>query len=148
MNRTSILIAISLFLGTVSLEANLNEQIQLHQLSTYNMPPDSQDMTAMPKDTFARTKTTYVYGLFEVKNLLFQKEAKEYKQVFKFFQEGNILMGEVPTDFKVEKDWEFAWNYNGWGWQTPGHWPVGTHRIEVWIDGQKFAEKSFTITND
>jgi Domain of unknown function (DUF3859) len=34
----------------------------------------------------------------------------------------------------------------GYGWVQPGRWKLGTYRMEILIDGVKFAEGSFTIT--
>jgi hypothetical protein len=38
--------------------------------------------------------------------------------------------------------WDVA---SGTGWDEPGHWTPGTYRLEILIDGVKFADESFTI---
>ena len=35
-----------------------------------------------------------------------------------------------------------------WGYDTPGYWPAGTYRIEIWYKGQKLAEKRFGVLAD
>jgi hypothetical protein len=33
----------------------------------------------------------------------------------------------------------------GWGWDTPGNWPLGTHRVECSAEGRVIARGSFEI---
>jgi proteasome lid subunit RPN8/RPN11 len=55
------------------------------------------------------------------------------------------LLWEDQEDMVIKLDDERAWYAKGWGWEQPGMWKLGTYRVEILIDGVKFAEGSFTI---
>lgn len=121
-------------------------QLEFEHLKTYASDPDQAG--ALPTDIFPRSTTTYVYGHIEFKNLLHNVRNHEYKLTFKYYLESGERLGEFSTTYTVEKDWEYAWYYDSWGWDTPGKWPLGTHALEVWVDDTKFAVKKFTVTSN
>ena len=56
---------------------------------------------------------------------------------------GVELPHQEETFVKSDNEWpSYQW---GLGGAKPGFWTPGTYRVEILIDGVKFAEGSFTI---
>lgn len=122
-----------------------NPELEFNYLKTYNKDPEKEGGIA--SDIFPQSTTSYIYAEIEFKNLLYNIRDQEYEFSFKYFTESGTRLGEYTTTFLSEKGWGTFYYYDSWGWDTPGHWPLGTHRVEVWINGVKFAVKKFTIVN-
>ncbi len=122
-----------------------NAELEFDYLKTYDKEPEKEG--GLASDTFPQSTTTYVYAEIEFKNLLYKIRDQEYEFTFKYFLENGKRLGEYTTLYTFEKDWSVAYYSDSWGWSTPGKWPLGTHRVEVWLNGNKFAVKRFTIVN-
>ena len=48
------------------------------------------------------------------------------------------------NEFKVDSGEHYE-ELTGWGNETPGNWPTGTYRIEIWCEGKKMSEKTFRV---
>jgi len=120
-------------------------QLEFNFFKTYDKEPEEKGAIAM--ELFPQETTTYVYAELEVKNLLHDVRDHEYKLTYKFYLENGKRLGETSTTFLVQKDWENAWYWESWGWESPGKWPLGKHRVEVWIDDVKFAVREFTVVS-
>ncbi len=121
-----------------------NPQLEFNYLKTYPASPEEKGTIAA--EEFPQSTTTYVYAEIEFKNLLYEKANKEYTISFKWRLANGKKVSEYITDFLIEKDWSSAYYYDSYGWDTPGKWPVGTHSVEVFINGKKIAVRKFKIT--
>lgn len=123
-------------------------RLEFSYFDTYDLPPNSTEERVFAKDRLNQATTSYVYAAVEVKNLLYKERDEEYKLTFKYFIKGRRLLGEFDFDMTVKKDWEYAWYFGRWGWESPGHWPAGAHTVEVWINDTLFAVREFMIVPD
>jgi len=37
------------------------------------------------------------------------------------------------------------WYSGGWGYREPGHWQIGTHKLEIRTNGKTIANSEFMI---
>lgn len=155
--KKTLLIALFFSLGTLT-AAHQTETpsgviyptpvIEFSSFNIYDKETKSSDIRPGSPSTLPRSTTTYVYAEIELKNYLYQVRDQDVTLTFKYYLENGTLLTEFDTVFSIKRDWEFAWYYDSWGWEAPGNWPVGTHRIEVWIGGTRFVVKKFTISNN
>jgi ankyrin repeat protein len=67
---------------------------------------------------------------------------------WQYYYPDGKLMGEVESDFTVYPEWYNSWRYHGYGWNDPGHWPIGTYTVKILVDGAYAGEKQFSIYGD
>ncbi len=111
----------------------------------YNVPEESQRKFTVQ---FPKSTTRYVWCQIDVENRLYNVREHNHKVVWRYYNPDGTLRGEPSLDFRIKPEWYTAWIPFGWGWDQPDNWPVGTYRVEVWIDGQKMAQDLFTIYDD
>lgn len=124
---------------------NQNPQLEFESLKTYDKPPDESG--ALAQFVFPTLTTTFIYAKIMFKNLLYKKRDQEYKLTYKWYLENGQRLGETSSTYLVEKDWDYAWYYDAWGWDQPTKWKAGTHRVEVWVNDVKFAVRTFTVAS-
>ncbi len=97
---------------------------------------------------FPKSSTRSVYFYVNVKNKLWNIRNQKsnihgmfYRPDGSFFGRANIAK-DIPSTSQNHNLW------SGWGWLVPGNWEVGKHRLEVFVDNKKVAEKNFTIFDD
>ncbi len=111
----------------------------------YNVPDEAQRRFT---GQFPKSATRYVWCQIDVENRLHNVREQTHKVVWRYYNPDGTLRGEPGLDFRIKPEWYTAWIPYGWGWDEPGNWPVGTYRVEIWIDGQKMAQDLFTIYDD
>ncbi len=111
----------------------------------FNVPDESQRKYIAQ---FPKNATRYVWCQIEVENRLYNVRQHNHKVIWRYYNADGTLRGETDADFGIKQEWSTAWIPAGWGWDEPGSWPVGTYRVEVWMDGKKIAQDSFTIYDD
>jgi hypothetical protein len=94
---------------------------------------------------FDQGSARYIWCEVEVQNLLHDVRHHSHKIAWKYFNEENEILGEIESDFTIQKVWTRAWHQSGWGWPDAGNWSAGAYRVEVFIDGKKVGQKKFTI---
>ena len=68
----------------------------------------------------------------------FEIEAVYYRS------DGNVLARNKRKTY-VKSEWTSSYHNYGWGWKTPGKWPLGKYRVEVYIKNEKVTSGSFEI---
>jgi tetratricopeptide (TPR) repeat protein len=58
--------------------------------------------------------------------------------------DGNV-MAKYKSKSYVKSEWTYSYHGSGWGWKTPGQWPRGKYRVEIYIKGEKVTSGSFEI---
>ena len=111
----------------------------------YNVPEESQRKFTVQ---FPKSTTRYVWCQIDVENRLYNVREHSHKVIWRYYNPDGTLRAEIDGDFRIKPEWGTAWIPGGWGADQPGTWPVGTYRVEVWIDGQKMAQDLFTIYDD
>jgi hypothetical protein len=111
----------------------------------YEPPEDSQRNFTVQ---FPKSSTRYVWCQIDVENSLYNVREQNHKVTWRYYNPDETLRGETNTDFQIKREWYTAWIPSGWGWDEAGNWPVGTYRVEVWIDGKKSAQDLFIIYDD
>lgn len=125
-----------------------NPGIEFEFLNFYDVDVGNPELNAVAGDAFPQSTTDYIYAKIQVINLMQNVQNKTYNLSFKYYSPDGSLFGEVNEPFGISRDWGQAWYYTALGFQTKGRWQVGEYRVELWIDGVKFAERSFTIYDD
>ena len=70
---------------------------------------------------------------------------RTYHMVYRYFKPDGWLLGEVPDEWIMYFGNTRHYHECGLGWADPGHWQCGTYRLEILMDGVKFAEGLFVI---
>lgn len=119
--------------------------LEFSYFQTFAQAPTHDGEAVAPVDEFPQSSTTLVFSEIELKNLLYGIEDRQYTLNFKYYLENGRLVDDYKTQATILSTWDYAWYYASWGWNQPGQWPLGTHRVELWIDGTRFAIKRFKI---
>jgi hypothetical protein len=61
--------------------------------------------------------------------------------------DGNVY-GEVDIEPVIKVGWQMSNWLIGYGWNDPGHWDVGNYQMELLIDDNVIASKTFEILKD
>ncbi|MBI4835217.1 MAG: hypothetical protein HY811_10455 [Planctomycetes bacterium] len=94
---------------------------------------------------FDRDLSRYVYFELTVQNKLYGKQDNKVKIDAKYYYPDGNLMGEPVLEYTIPQSWDVALLHQGYGWDEPGQWPLGTYRVEFFTGGEKLGEKSFTV---
>jgi hypothetical protein len=100
------------------------------------------------KVLFPKSTTRYVYFLVGARNLLYGTRVHKPLIIGRFYNPDGSLRGEAQVNKDIQSDWKEADLWNGWGWDTPGNWPVGTYRVEIFFGNTKVAEERFSVFDD
>lgn len=111
----------------------------------FNVPEESQRTYT---GQFPKSTTRYVWCQIDVENRLYNVREQTHKVIWRYYNSDGTLRGEIDGDFQIKPEWYTAWIPRGWGADQPDSWPVGTYRAEIWIDGKKMAQDSFTVYDD
>lgn len=87
------------------------------------------------------SKTSYITAQLEC---LVLKSYKE-KIDIKLHLPSHLSSYSEIVDFQKNYDFETSTHEFGWGWEEPGHWPLGKYKLEFFIKGKKIGSTSFTI---
>ena len=97
------------------------------------------------KNSFDKATTRYVYTELKMNNLQYKGNTHEHEVIWIYYNPNGSLRGRIEGNFNVKPEWATAWIYRGWGWPSPGNWPVGIYRVVLFIDGVKIGDQNFTI---
>ncbi len=77
-----------------------------------------------------------------------QKEDLHY-DIYSVFKrpDGTVLTRQLLPS-RCKAGWTNVLHTNGWGWTSPGNWPIGTYTIEIHIGGKNIINGQFEIFND
>lgn len=97
--------------------------------------------------SFNRATTRYVFAEVRGRNLLYRKRDFYPIVILRYFKDNGAYAGEMIVHRAIVRaSWRDALIAGGWGWNTPGHWPAGRYRVEVWLSNdRKVGETTFTI---
>lgn len=97
-------------------------------------------------NTFSAASARYIYCEVELYNPSYGKGDARYEFVYRYYKGKREMFGEARFYFTLQSEWEGAVCPAGYGWPEAGNWTPATYRVEVWIEGEKAGENSFTVT--
>jgi hypothetical protein len=115
--------------------------IRFYEGPTTNVPKDDRRFAS----EFARESARYIWCQVDMANDLWQDRDRLYTFGWQYLDPDGTLRGELSLPFTVRKEWQTAWVSHSWGWDAPGHWPPGTYRVIVLVDGRPWGEGAFSI---
>lgn len=122
------------------------EEIKLLKVQFYEWGDNPSEREQRKYETqFPKSKARYIWCEVEVENLLYKKYLHTHKIGWKYYNPDGSLRGEITSDWNIIPDWYTTWHQGGWGFKEPGNWPLGTYRVDILLDGQRFAEGHFTV---
>ena len=143
MKRFIILFIISLLFPAY---VTAQEEIKLLKVQFYEWGDNPSEREQRKYETqFPKSKARYIWCEVEVENMLYKKYLHTHKIVWKYYNPDGSLRGEITSDWNIIPSWYTTWHQGGWGFKEPGNWPLGTYRVDILLDGQRFAEGHFTI---
>jgi tetratricopeptide (TPR) repeat protein len=108
--------------------------------------PDVEDRRYLTR--FPRSTTRYICAEVSAKNLLYRKRAQSVKISVRYLNADGSLRGEVTLTPQIPDDWASFVSAEGWGYAKPGNWPVGSYRVEVWMNASKLGETTYAVFDD
>lgn len=97
---------------------------------------------------FPKSTTRFVSFQVDGQNHLWRVREHTPKVVGRYYNPDGSIQGQVETEGVINPDRQVAQFSHGLGWQEAGHWPLGTYRVEIVIDGKKVAQDQFTLYED
>ena len=117
-------------------------------LNVYNENPTNSWEPGIAAESFPTSKTYSIFVELQVINLSSSSEETRYPISIKYYNPDGSLHNTLENTFYVAPGEEPSKYVDGLSYGAPGEWQPGVHRVEIWIDGRKWAERSFTITED
>ncbi len=94
--------------------------------------------------TFSKATSRYIYW-----ELSLEHSTRDVSQPFRvtsiFYYPDGSMMGEASERFIIDAGLSESVHSWGFGWSEPGHWIRGEHSVEIIIDEQVVASRSFEI---
>jgi hypothetical protein len=97
--------------------------------------------------SFPKSTTRLVYFEIEVAHP-WRYVSCSYRVRARYVHTDGSVMGETEGDAVTQSGTETFSCTQGWGWEQPGRWPLGVHRVEILLDGMSFATGEFSIDDD
>jgi hypothetical protein len=128
------------------LQTRQNPALTLESLKFYESDKGDHQWKPHFRVCFPQETTRFVRYKLTVRNRLYKVRDHTCQVVAHYYNpDGSLLETIPPYDWVIKANREETALYSGRSWEEPGHWEPGTYRIEILIDGVKFAEGSFTI---
>jgi len=89
--------------------------------------------------------TRYVNFELCLHNLFYEQRDQKFQLAVRYFKPDGSLAWEDRRDEVLPSGDEYFYETTGCGWNEPGKWANGTYQAEIFIDGVKIAEKTFSI---
>jgi serine/threonine protein kinase len=107
----------------------------------YDMPPrDARQYGTR----FAQAEARYIdYEL----NLEFPAPGRpvDFEVMAVYYGPDGTELDRFSAEYRLEADWTTSWHAKGWGWDDPGKWSTGAHRVELYVDDALIASGTFEI---
>jgi|WetSurMetagenome_2_1015567.scaffolds.fasta_scaffold209765_2 hypothetical protein len=97
------------------------------------------------KSNFLQSESRYIWCEINLSNKLYEVRDQFCKAKWIYYNSDGTERGRTSADWNINKEWSTTWHQHGWGWDEPGNWPLGTYRIDFYLDDYFVAETSFTI---
>jgi len=94
---------------------------------------------------FAKSSTRYVACEVNFYNPLYRVRDQNVTLVLRYYKSDGSLFGESNSNSTIKSEWNHPWISRGLGWAEPGNWSIGTYTVKVFVDGNYFAQGSFTV---
>lgn len=119
------------------------------EIIKFHYGSSTESKTIIPYDEkLVSSKCYYIDFKLDVNILRYDKA----KIGVKLFKNGKLMTGQGSKDGYTFYDEINGYDpgqstvfLSGWGNNSGGAWPVGTHDIEIWYKGEKVAEDSFRV---
>jgi len=98
------------------------------------------------KTRFSKSESRYINWELNLEHPA-PGQRKDFQIEFVYYYPDGSVFGRSTVDTYIQADWTSSYRHGSWGWRDPGNWRPGTYRIELFIEGQKIASKSFEITD-
>lgn len=105
------------------------------------LPPDKR----IYSDNFFQNETRVIYTTLEVKNLLYKKDDNNVNLYLKYYTPDGYLWGVPKISVTLNKDWEHADIYNGYGFDEEGNFTPGVYKVEAYYQGKLITYDYFEI---
>lgn len=94
---------------------------------------------------FPQSGTRYINTQVNFINNLYGIRDHWHKVTVKYYNPDGSFRGESSCQGTVKSEWYTTDFPSGWGWENPGNWPVGTFRVEAYLDGVYIGQGSFKV---
>ena len=142
----SLIFTITLFLFSKSSIANDTLGIKLDKILFFESGENIPDKANRTYIGQFKPESKYISIEFNLINLKFQSGDQEHNISFVWKQLNGNEFGKVDAVLNIKSEWEKAYISKAWGWAEKGNWPVGRMTVQIFIDGNLFAEKDFIIS--
>ncbi|MDR4497770.1 MAG: tetratricopeptide repeat protein [Candidatus Scalindua sp.] len=94
---------------------------------------------------FSQSGARYIYWELI---LAFPKQNRrtDFNIMAKYYDPEGNLIREWVTNSYIETGWTSSYHNSGYGWNEPGKWKQGTYRADLFVEGQRVASGTFTVT--
>lgn len=95
---------------------------------------------------FDQATTRYLFVELKLANL-YREQNHHFKVRAEFFYPNGQPMNTSDKSFTMYPDYPVGYFWLGAGWDNPGKWQLGVHRVRVYVNDLFVAENSFQITD-
>jgi len=93
---------------------------------------------------FSKSTSRYIYWELSLKHPR-ENNSKSFRVTVVYYYPNGSKMGEVQEWFMIDAGLSESTHSWGYGWSEPGHWSIGEHSVEIVVDEQVVARRSFEI---
>ena len=95
-------------------------------------------------NTFTQSEARVIYGDVNLEHPG-PEGAMAFEMAAIYYGPGGDVYGEVSIEPLIESGWTMSNWIIGFGWDDPGHWDVGSYRVDVLVGEAVIASNSFEV---
>ena len=98
------------------------------------------------RSQFDQATTRYLFVELKLANL-YREQSHRFRVRAEFFYPNGKPMNTSDKSFTMHPDYPVGYFWLGAGWDSPGQWKFGVHRVRVYVNDLFVAENSFQISD-
>ena len=96
------------------------------------------------KDFFIKSDARYIWWELNLTHPA-PGEQRNFQIESMYYRPDGSILGQQTVRTYIAPERTSSNHQQGWGWRTAGNWPPGIYRVDLYIERQKIASRSFEI---
>ena len=94
---------------------------------------------------FSRSECRFIYLEMHLRSLGMGKEGKAAFDLIWYYPDGEVMSRDSNREWDLRDGWNRTWIAYGQGFERPGNWRFGDHKVQVFFESKLVATAAFTI---